>query len=244
MKKGYKHSLETKLKMSKSARTRIMPPQTEEHKKKLSESNKKTWSDPVLLKRHSENTKIALRNMPIEDKKRQIEKIILSCSKSEIVLQRRNTMLRLRNDPKWLKKSQDNQNKIEKNGEKNPFYHKKHTVQSRKKISISKKLSPLTKRGKDNSAWIDGKGNIRKGERLVFEQTLEYRLFRENVFERDNYTCVLCGNQGGKLSVDHIKSYRNYPKLRIDINNGRTLCWECHKTTPNFGRKKDYETII
>lgn len=78
---------------------------------------------------------------------------------------------------------------------------------------------------------------------VQIRKSLEYRLWRESVFERDNYTCVLCGahNGNGKavvLQADHIKSFALYPELRVAIDNGRTLCLECHRATPNYGRPK------
>lgn len=72
----------------------------------------------------------------------------------------------------------------------------------------------------------------------------EYKLWRTSVFERDNYTCLDCGikNHEGlghrvELNADHIKSFAHFPELRFDINNGRTLCRECHTKTDNFGSK-------
>lgn len=58
-----------------------------------------------------------------------------------------------------------------------------------------------------------------------------YKEWREAVYQRDDYTCQKCGQRGGKLNAHHIKSYAKYPDLRLDINNGITLCVDCHKIT-------------
>ena len=55
----------------------------------------------------------------------------------------------------------------------------------------------------------------------------EYKNWRQNVYKRDNYRCVKCGSKE-KLNAHHIKSWKNYPELRYDINNGVTLCEKCH----------------
>ena len=64
------------------------------------------------------------------------------------------------------------------------------------------------------------------------------REWRTDVFERDNYTCQDCKNRGGRLQAHHIKPYREYPELRHNINNGLTLCVDCHKKTPSYGWSK------
>lgn len=65
--------------------------------------------------------------------------------------------------------------------------------------------------------------------------SVEDREWRQKVFERDRFTCQLCGQRGGRLQADHIKSFSAYPELRHVLSNGRTLCVGCHKLTPNYG---------
>lgn len=68
--------------------------------------------------------------------------------------------------------------------------------------------------------------------------SLEYKLWRKSVFERDKYACVWCGdNKGGNLEADHIKPFAYFPELRFAIDNGRTLCKNCHKQTNTWGEK-------
>ena len=57
----------------------------------------------------------------------------------------------------------------------------------------------------------------------------EYRKWRMSVFVRDNYTCQICGKVGGNLNAHHIKHFATNIDLRFDVNNGITLCYECHK---------------
>ena len=57
----------------------------------------------------------------------------------------------------------------------------------------------------------------------------EFKRWREAVFERDNYICVFCNKKGGELHPDHIKELSKFPNLVFDVDNGRTLCKECHQ---------------
>lgn len=121
---------------------------------------------------------------------------------------------------------------------------KKHSEETKKSMSEKKIQNPINywlgkKRpeigGENHYNW---KGGITPINAQIRNST-EYKNFRNSVFIRDNYTCVICGQIGGRLNVDHIKPFSKFPELRLDINNGRTLCYECHKKTDTFCRKAE-----
>ena len=67
----------------------------------------------------------------------------------------------------------------------------------------------------------------------------ENKIWRLTVLKRDNYTCQMCGIRSAKsnrivFDVDHIKPWSQFPELRFEVSNGRTLCRPCHKKTPSF----------
>lgn len=90
------------------------------------------------------------------------------------------------------------------------------------------------KTGEKNPNW---KGGITP-QNLLIRMTAEYRLWREAVFKRDDYTCQHCYSRGGTLNADHIKPFAYYPELRFAIDNGQTLCVDCHRNTPTWGARK------
>lgn len=61
--------------------------------------------------------------------------------------------------------------------------------------------------------------------------------WRKYVFDRDDYTCQGCGKRGGKLEADHELPFSQFPDLRFEILNGRTLCRPCHQKTPTYGAR-------
>ena len=77
--------------------------------------------------------------------------------------------------------------------------------------------------GQEHHNWKGGISTDDRKERMRFRHLLQ-----EQIFIRDNYTCQVCQEVGGKLQVDHIKKWSDYPELRFELDNCRTLCMACH----------------
>lgn len=116
---------------------------------------------------------------------------------------------------------------------------KKH-IENARLTRIGKKRSEETKKkiglansGANNGSW---RGGISKTRKRQFSQ-IKYRLWRKEVFERDNYTCQECKLRGGYLEAHHIKPFAYFPNLQFDIKNGQTLCRKCHLEKTKLERK-------
>lgn len=131
--------------------------------------------------------------------------------------------------------------------------HRRHnSLEHRKKLSeYNKKIEkkPPIFEGERSSNWKGGKTSISEKIR----KSEKYKLWRQAIFKRDNFTCIWCGQRSGKLNADHIISFSSileklkfeqgidnlYKKamnceLLWDVNNGRTLCINCHKNTKSY----------
>lgn len=99
---------------------------------------------------------------------------------------------------------------------------KRPTAETLKKLSeshIGVNAGPLHPKWKGGISKI---GQMLRGSK-------EYARWRQSVFERDDYTCQLCGERGGRLQADHYPfPFSKYPDKRLDLDNGRTLCRSCH----------------
>ena len=93
-------------------------------------------------------------------------------------------------------------------------------------------------RGDGNHFW---KGGI-NGENDTLRHRREYKEWRTSVYERDDYTCQCCGVRGGRLNAHHINQFADYPDIRYDINNGITLCVNCHDSTESGSFHNIYGT--
>lgn len=88
-------------------------------------------------------------------------------------------------------------------------------------------------KGDKNPNWKGGTSRIYK----TGYYSTEYKDWRKSVFERDNYICQKCGFKKdckNYVTAHHIKSFAKYPELRYDINNGITLCEDCHCEEDNY----------
>lgn len=148
---------------------------------------------------------------------------------------------------------------------------KPHTEDRKKNISKSKKGNTIIsnehrekirlkfiglRTGSKHPMWKGGVSNVRNRLR----QSFEYKNWRKMVYDRDNYTCQMCLSSNKYLNCHHIVtfsyiadtqsliSYDDYLKCEFlwDIDNGITLCKDCHKSINNKEEEneKKFKDII
>jgi len=93
------------------------------------------------------------------------------------------------------------------------------------------KLRPLI--GANSPSW---KGGVTP-ENTKIRASAKYKKWRESVFKRDKYICQDCGvdasvDKSVYLHAHHIKPFATFKELRFDVNNGISLCKNCHSKKP------------
>lgn len=125
------------------------------------------------------------------------------------------------------------ENTLIKMGKQNKGKHRSPKTETKKGIF-----------GKRTIGWKGGLASLQDSIR----KSQKYIEWRNEVYQRDNYICQYCKQYGGKLNAHHKKRFSeiieenniNSVEFAIeckemwDINNGITLCEECHKKT--FGK--------
>lgn len=115
-----------------------------------------------------------------------------------------------------------------------PFTGRHHKQETIIKLR-EQRLGISMNAGEANGMWRGGVSRNKNGNH-------QSRQWRKKIYERDNYTCQDCGAKSGNgkeviLNADHIKPWALFPELRFDLNNGRTLCIDCHKKTDTYAGK-------
>lgn len=103
---------------------------------------------------------------------------------------------------------------------------KKHSLETRIKMSNAR-------RGSKNHNYVDGMSKY-SGKHYA---DIRYKMWREFVFKRDDFTCQRCLVKGCYIEAHHIKGWAQYPEHRYELWNGLTLCKQCHKLTDNYTGK-------
>jgi len=101
-------------------------------------------------------------------------------------------------------------------GKGNPFYGRRHSKDSRRKISINH----FRLYGKDNPNWRGGVTEFK----LLIRKSKRYQQWRKAVYRRDGYRSTLSGKKGQELAAHHKKPFIKilremlalYPDLSLD----------------------------
>lgn len=88
----------------------------------------------------------------------------------------------------------------------------------------------------------------------IFSRKEDYGYIRwaAEVKRRDNYSCVICYRKGVMLNSHHLNSWSDHPSERYDVQNGVTLCQDCHEKFHDIYNKggntvaqfKEFEKIM
>ena len=125
----------------------------------------------------------------------------------------------------------------EESKEKNRLSHlgKKASEETKQKMSEirkgfkfseeSKEKMRLAQLGEKSHSW---KGGVSLEESLLRNDG-EYKQWTKAIYKRDKWVCQKCGYKGSNLNAHHLKSFTKYIELRYDLDNGITLCKDCHK---------------
>lgn len=195
-------------------------------KDKIKKSNIQTWADPTLREQSSKRAKkqgFGQYNKGKKFSKEHREKIS-KAQKGKIISEEQKNRLRKINLGKKL--SQETKNKISK--------------------ALKGKYL-----GAQTSNWKGGISTFNDQIRNCYK----YREWRSAVFQRDNWICQTCRRRGCELNAHHLKELH----ILLDensiktieqafqckelwkIDNGVTLCKDCHELTK---KGNPYKTII
>jgi len=114
-------------------------------------------------------------------------------------------------------------------GSKNPMFGVHPSEETLRKRSLALKDKPAWNKGKKcPQLATNWKGGVTpENERI--RHGIEFCLWREAVFARDNWTCQKTGERGGRLHPHHIQNFADYPELRFAVDNGITLSAAAHR---------------
>jgi len=97
----------------------------------------------------------------------------------------------------------------------------------------------LSRRGARNPNYNPDRDKVERA-RLGRTWWLGYGSWVADVLARDDYRCVLCGRgrPDVELNAHHLDNYHDFEERRTDVNNGATLCLDCHGDFHRkYGRK-------
>jgi len=108
---------------------------------------------------------------------------------------------------------------------------RRYSEETRRKSSKMRKDSLTTPRKERHWNW---KGGVTP-EHNKLRGSLEYIIWRNSVYKRDNWTCRICGKhcKNGDIIAHHLKKFADFPELRFILENGLTICRNCHAEIEN-----------
>lgn len=145
-------------------------------------------------------------------------------------------------EPRYQKYKKHICTSCSKINDKNPFFGKKFTDEQKEMFSSIRSdyyndAELGNERRNEVSIKTSGENNpMYKGKQYCSNYTWRSKSYREKILNRDDNTCQMCGKMFDTkdLRVHHINSCNWDIDGRTDIDNGITLCSDCHKMFHHF----------
>lgn len=123
-----------------------------------------------------------------------------------------------------LKKSRANQlpptlgKNLKRHPEWKKFFGKGYNISEKTRKKKSNLIS-----GNKNPNWRGGVWSANNSQR----NSKNSILWKKTILTKDNFSCKACGSISF-LEIHHINNFSEFPELRLAIDNGITLCHNCH----------------
>lgn len=86
-----------------------------------------------------------------------------------------------------------------------------------------------SKQGSQSHHWITDRTQLKRYTGSQERRSPAYYFWRQQVWGRDDFRCKIASHDcNGRIEAHHILSWRDYPELRYNSNNGITLCHAHH----------------
>ena len=70
----------------------------------------------------------------------------------------------------------------------------------------------------------------------IDRNSIEYKNWRNSIFVRDDYTCVICDTRGVDIHAHHVLPWAINETHRYNVDNGITVCETCHSLIHKYIR--------
>lgn len=96
------------------------------------------------------------------------------------------------------------------------------------KLCLCRKCTYINNLGENSSSW---NFNLTEEDRKHYKygRGEDFKRWVRLIFKRDNYTCCITGQIGGKLSAHHLNNWADYSNERYILGNGVTLSRKIHR---------------
>ena len=172
---------------------------------------------PVSKKARENMSKAHKGKHQTEETRRKISKANLGNTKCLGYKQTEETIRKRIESRKGYRHSEETKIKVSKN-HSHFWKGKKMSKEHRLKLSECHK-------GEKGSSWKGGINPIND----TIRKSIEFRLWREAVFARDDFTCQKTKIKGFRINAHHIQNFSSFPELRFKIDNGITLSKKSHQ---------------